>query len=410
MISFKMFFRQKMARFFTILFASLLMLANVGVYVSSSIQYTRQLERQQDSFIEMMKHLIVLEDVPTSIVYVEHYGHTHGVDVTYYDVEGNILYQSERLPNNDIRIPILSDEGLPLGSVAFDYRSSILGGEVLFALVILNVFLLLLFGTGLGVLYRYLNRQSAFLDEDLDKIGKEEQTFRFSDIGAINERYVAALRTEKDMKALQTHYVQTLAHDVKTPLTVIKAYLEGIQLGRLQFDEQVNRDLLTEIATIEQLVPQFIAMDMTQVAKKQNIAPLIRAELAKLEEVFKTKKMVVETRIDDFEWMVSPIDIVRITEHLVFNAFYYSGPSGKIEVVLDAKTRSLSIKDHGIGMSPETLEKVKKGPYREEHAAAYHQKGSGIGLQIVFEIVKRIKGTIEIASQVDAGTQVKITF
>jgi len=410
MISFKAFFRQKLARFFTILFAGLLLLANLSVYISSSVQYSRQIERQETSLAEMMAHLILLEEPGTAEIYLEHYGHTHGVELAYFDAEGTVLYQSPGASLEGDRIAIRSISGETLGELTIGYQASILGTEVWWGLVILNGVSLGLFALGLGILYRYLNQKYAVLEEDLQKIGKEDQSFRFSDIESINERHLASLRTVKDLKTLQSKYVQILAHDLKTPLTVIKAVLDGVRLGRIPFDDKVNRELLSEVAAMEQLIPQFIVLDTREMPQKQNLAPIIRGVLEKLSEVFPTKDIRVESRLDDLERTISALDVLRITEHLVVNAFYYSKPSGTIEVVLDAALGTLRVRDSGIGMTPETLENIRKGPFRDERAIGFHQKGSGIGLQIVFGIVERIHARIEFDSEPDVGTTVTVTF
>lgn len=410
MISFKTFFKQKMARFFSVLFASLLLLANLAVYLISSVQYTKQMDRQETAFITMLQHLIIYESIDTSIIYAEHYDHTHGINLVYMDKDGFVLYASEILPENGKVISINDSQGVHLGQVTLDYRDSLLGREVTLGLILFNAFSLLIFSIALFILYKYLNKQNDLIQKDMDKIGMEQKDFMFQDMSRINERYVTALRAEKDLKEMQTHYVQILAHDVKTPLTVLKAYLEGIQLGRLQFNETVNKDLLFEIDTMEKLVPQFIAMDMTQIEKMQNIKPIILNQLNKLDEVFRTKQMHLVSKIDDFEIKVSAVDISRIVEHLVFNAFYYSNPKGIVRVILDSEKRTLSVEDTGIGMSQDTIDQIQNGPFRNESSIHFNKKGSGIGMQIVFEIVKRMKAEIHIRSELNVGTTIEIKF
>jgi len=410
MISFKTFFKQRMVRFFTIVFAGFLLLANMAVYITSSIQYARQVERQETSFVEMLAHLYTLENPEMVLTYVEHYDHTHGVNLAYYNLEGTLLYQSETAPTHLERTILTDIEGNEVGEIILDYQTSLLGQELTVGLVVINLFSLTLFAIGILIFYQFLNKQYGLLYSDLAKIGQEDQTFRFSDMEDINHRYTDALKTEKELKSIQEHYVRVLAHDIKTPLTVLKAYLEGIQSGRLAFDPNVNRDLLEEIEAIERLVPQFIATTMGQLTRVQNIAPLFKSQLERLKQVFVTKKIIIDAHIDDLELNVSAKDILRISEHLLFNAFYYSSNGSTIHFTLDQNTRTLIVQDHGIGMSETTLDLIKQGPYRDETARRYHQKGSGIGLQIVFEIIKRINATMTIESQLKKGTTITIVF
>ncbi|MDR4969220.1 MAG: hypothetical protein RG740_06345, partial [Acholeplasmataceae bacterium] len=228
MISFNTFFKQKMTRFFIIVFSSLLIIFNVGFFVFSIIQYNRQIERQEDSFIEMMGHLIVLESIDASITYVEHYDHTHGVSVIYYNTDNQVLYQSEQIPNHLNRLQIKDSSDNILGEVVLDYQKSVVGKELTVGLVSFNLFSLIIFLIGIIILYKYINSQYKFIVDDMNNIGKGNSVFKFSDIENIHDRYIEALESEKEIKNIQEHYVKVLAHDVKTPLTVIKAYLDGI--------------------------------------------------------------------------------------------------------------------------------------------------------------------------------------
>ncbi|MFA7561431.1 MAG: HAMP domain-containing sensor histidine kinase [Candidatus Izemoplasmatales bacterium] len=410
MISFKIFFKQRMARFLIIMFASLLLFSNLAVYLIANVQSTRQIERQDTAFATLLEHLIIYESVDTSIVYAEHYTHAHRINLIYKDEDNNILYQSDVLPNNGKQIILYNDANEKIGEVILDYQSSFISTEVTVGLIVYNIFSLMLFSGILIILFKYLNKQNAILQKDMNNIGKEQEVFTFKDISNINERYVKALKIEKDLIEMQKHYVQLLAHDVKTPLTVMKAYLEGVKLGRIKFDEKINEDLLSEIDSIEKLVPQIIAMDIIQIEKTQNIAPIIENKLKKLQEVFMTKNITLKYSLDNFEMKVSEYDITRIIEHLVFNAFYYSNPKNTVQVTLDASNHKLTVADTGIGMTQTTIDKIYSGPHRSESSTKYNKKGNGIGLQIVFEIINRLNASIAIESKIGLGTKISISF
>ncbi|MDP3130950.1 MAG: ATP-binding protein, partial [Bacillota bacterium] len=134
------------------------------------------------------------------------------------------------------------------------------------------------------------------------------------------------------------------------------------------------------------------------------------AHLAKLNEVFQTKRMTLDLSIDALELTIASADVIRILEHLVFNAFYYSKPDGVIRVTLDADVKRLTVEDTGIGMSGETIARIHAGTHRGDDAMAYNQKGSGVGFQIVFEIAARIGAAVDIESVLGTGTKVHVWF
>ena len=410
MTNFNLFFRQKMNRFISIFFASLLLIANIGLFVSSSIQYNREIERQTTSFVEMMEHLITIEDTETALIYIEHYDHTHGVDLIYYDELGNVLYQSDSISTSPSIIDLYNDNEVLIGSISIDFQSSLLGQEFTFGLIAFNLFSFMLFIGGLLIMNRYLNHQYQTVKDDMNRIGDENQEFKFEDISSINRRYIKALSAEKEIKNLQEHYVKVLAHDVKTPLTVMKAYLEGILTKRIDFNEEINKDLLDEIKNIEKIIPQLMVSNIEDVAKNQNIAIPIRKHIERLQETFKSKDIAIKHQLEDLDVFISTADLLRIVEHLMFNAFYYSEKKIVIQIGLSNKEKKLWIKDQGIGMTKETIELINQGNYRSKEAILYHQTGSGVGLQIVKEIVKKINANLLIDSIYGQGTEISIYF
>jgi signal transduction histidine kinase len=410
MIDFRTFFRQRIARSFVLLFAIMLLITNLTVYIVATAEYERQTQRQEDSFVEMLKHMLLWEDESTLVAFAEHYGHTHGVDFLITDPHGGVLYETPTLPEGAEPIPILDDEGDILGYVTIGYLQADYGTDVLIGLTIVNGVSLLLFVASMFLLRRHLDAQYDRLREDLDRIGQDGVPFRFSDVEAISRRYAAAIRAKVEMKDLQEQYVRMLAHDLKTPLTVIRAYLEGVANGRLTFDRDMNAALLEEVSVMEATIPRFIFSAPGQVPTRQNIAPFIRNRLSNLEDVFETKRMKLVSKLEDLTIEVAAEDVIRILDHLVFNAFYYTEPGGTVTVTLEAGSRCLSVRDTGIGMSAETIRKIHAGSYRAENAVRHNLNGSGLGLQIVFETASRIHASVAIESDEGRGTNVAVVF
>ena len=410
MISFRSFFKQRTVKFFVIVFVSFLFLSNVALYTVSKIQYDREQNRQLDNYKTMMVHLITMENQEIAVTYTEHFYHTQGIFVAFYDADNNLVYITEEEPRDFERIELLSDEGVLLGSIIYDNQNSILGNDFSYSLIILNAFSVLLFLGFLQLLFWYLNSWYNLLEKDLLRIGKVEGNFNFTDLEAVNLSMLDLIESERRIREYQKEYIKVLAHDVKTPLTVIKAYVEGMSLGKIDFSETIAEDLLNEVKEMEKLVPQFLEQREDYSLVKQNIKPLIISTVNRLNEVFKQKNINLEINLDDYELEISLIDFSRIIENLLVNAFYYSYEDGKILINLDKASNKLSIQDSGMGMDKETLSLVRKGPYRAKEAFEKHKKGSGMGLQIVFEIIERLGYKIEIISGKDKGTEIIITF
>ena len=410
MMNFRDFFKQKMVRFFALIFALTIIIGNLGFYVIAKVQFDREVERQNSAFIAMVTHLLTMESQEAALVYIEHYDHTHGVRVAFWNEDNVLLFESDDFPVSVEATLLYDAQQAYLGKVSIDHQSSFFGQDITLGFILYNGLTLSLFFIGLIILRHHLEKQYALLKHDMDTVGSEESTFAFSDIESINERYIKALKTETELKAIQSHYVKVLAHDIKTPLTVMKAYIEGIQSKRLDYNQTVETVLLEEISEIEKLVPQFIATDLNQLSIKQNVTPIIKNHLDKLTSVFKTKSIEIEYDLEDLELQIASADVVRLIEHLTFNAFYYSNPKTIIKVIINAKDKTISVKDQGIGMSQDTIDKLSLGPYRNEDSIKHHQKGSGIGLQIVKDIMHKYQGCIQIESTLGVGSTVTLEF
>jgi len=410
MTSFKTFFKKRSVKFFLIIFAATLLVSNLSVYTLSNNQYEIESKRQLNAYQEMMVHLLTMESEEIAIIYTEHFYHTQNIRIAYYDNQDNLIYVTTELPDEDTRIYLYDESENLIGSIVYDDNNSYYGNELTKGLIILNGISLLLFLIFLRVLFWYLNSWYKLLEKDLALIGEKSENFNFTDLEAVSKRMKTLIESEKRIREYQREYVKILAHDIKTPLTVIKAYLEGIALGKIEFDETVIKDLLQETNNIETMIPRLITQNPNYQSSNQNIKPLIQDITARLQEVFQTKNIIFNQELEDVFLEVSQVDITRIIENLLFNAYYYNHDLGSISLKLTNEPKSLIIKDNGIGMSQETITAIKKAPYRSKEAYKYHKQGSGMGLQIVFDIAKRLNYEIIINSAENQGTEVIIKF
>jgi signal transduction histidine kinase len=358
----------------------------------------------------MMVHLITREDMDTAITYSEHYYHTQGIMIALYDVNDNLIYKTNQEVSLELQKLDLMDGDTLIGRIIYDDESSILGNEISNGLIILNAISLVLFLIILQVLFYYVNSWYKLLENDFKQIGNEDRDFHFSDLDLVNQRMTKLIASEKKIREYQKEYTKFLAHDIKTPLTVIRAYVEGISLGRLEANEQINQEIIEEIKEMEKLIPKFIEPNESSIPKKQNVKPLAMEIIKRLEEVFKLKHISLEYDLDDCELEIAKLDFSRLFENILFNAFYYTKDSGKIRVRISKTNQTLVITDNGIGMDQTTIEKIMEGPYRANDAIILHDKGSGMGLQIVKEIVDRYGFKLDIESEVGSGTKMRIDF
>ncbi|MDY0278206.1 MAG: HAMP domain-containing sensor histidine kinase [Acholeplasma sp.] len=409
MTSFNKFFKVSSLRFFIIVFAIILLIANSAFYFISKSQYDKQVKRDRDSYLVMMVHLITMEDLETAVVYSEHYYHTQRIKISVFDSEDNLLFISEENPNTNIKYDLLSDEGVYFGSVYYDDESSVLGLELTEGIIILNAISLLLFISFSIILYRYLSSWYKLLESDFERIGSVEDNFNFSDLEELNIRLVNVIEKEKILRENQREYTKSIAHDFKTPLTVIRAYIEGFYLKRLELNDDAFKDLLEEVDNLDKLIPYFIEQELDYEVQEINVKGYIDELVQRFKQVFISKDLRLKLDIEDLSINISKIDLMRILDNIISNAFYYSKKGGEITISFD-KDKVFIVKDNGIGMNEKTLELINYGYYRSKEAYSCNKTGSGLGLKMVREIVERLGYEFKIESKESVGTTVKVAF
>lgn len=216
--------------------------------------------------------------------------------------------------------------------------------------------------------------------------------------------------------------IAQLSHDIKTPITSIQVTVEGILDGVIKEEEQLH--YLTTISRqterLNKLVDELDVLTLN--AQPQDIAD------EEAEEVFLDQLLIesmsefqlqIEQEERDVYIQVLPESakikshydkLSRILVNLLNNAFKYSDPGTRIEVLaqLTEQELTISVKDEGQGILPEDLEKIFKRLYRVETSRNMKTGGHGLGLAIAQELAHQLGGEITVESQYGLGS--KFTF
>ena len=216
--------------------------------------------------------------------------------------------------------------------------------------------------------------------------------------------------------------IAQLSHDIKTPITSIQVTVEGILDGVIKEEERLH--YLTTIGRqterLNKLVDELDVLTLN--AQPQDIAD------EEVEEVFLDRLLIesmsefqlqIEREERDVYIQVSPESakikshydkLSRILVNLLNNAFKYSDPGTRIEVLaqLTEQELTISVKDEGQGILPEDLEKIFKRLYRVETSRNMKTGGHGLGLAIAQELAHQLGGEITAESQYGLGS--KFTF
>jgi len=216
--------------------------------------------------------------------------------------------------------------------------------------------------------------------------------------------------------------IAQLSHDIKTPITSIQVTVEGILDGVIKEEERLH--YLTTIGRqterLNKLVEELDVLTLN--AQPQDIAD------EEVEDVFLDQLLIesmsefqlqIEQEERDVYIQVSPESakiksyydkLSRILVNLLNNAFKYSEPGTRIEVLAQLTEEELiiSVKDEGQGILPEDLEKIFNRLYRVEASRNMKTGGHGLGLAIARELAHQLGGEITAESQYGLGS--KFTF
>ena len=212
--------------------------------------------------------------------------------------------------------------------------------------------------------------------------------------------------------------IAQLSHDIKTPITSIQVTVEGILDGVIKEEERLH--YLTTIGRqterLNKLVEELDVLtlnDQPQDIADEDVEDVFLDQL--LIESMSEFQLQIEQEERDVYIQVKPESakiksyydkLSRILVNLLNNAFKYSEPGTRIEVLAQLTEEELiiSVKDEGQGILPEDLEKIFNRLYRVETSRNMKTGGHGLGLAIARELAHQLGGEITAESQHGLGS------
>lgn len=228
---------------------------------------------------------------------------------------------------------------------------------------------------------------------------------------------------EEELKKAQQELISCISHDLKTPISTIKAYAEGMRDGIAKDETARNSytriiiektDIL--IAMIEELLKFSNAqLNQLEISRKEiYFIPFFEKAMNEIEGYVRQQDMEFTFSIEMEERIVS-IDEKRILEvlyNLIENSLKYRREDGKIQIIASREDEEvlIRVRDNGIGISSDDIPYVFDKFYRAEKSRTSSIPGSGLGLSICKYIVEQHGGTIYCKSQKDKGCEIGFTL
>ena len=311
-------------------------------------------------------------------------------------------------------------------------------GTMLGYIILMVIIMIILSGFVAFIVYQQFVNPLVKLKEAAEKMGSgnldekiEIGKSREDEVGELCESFENMRQRMSDFAKEKMRYedenrqlISNISHDLRTPITTIKGYVEGIMDGVADTPEKRDRylkmiyskanemdSLINELSLYTNINNNAIPYEFHRVSVKDYFNDC-------MEEVHATlmsKNMTLTYRNyceDDVMVIVDPDQLKRVINNIVTNSIKYMDKEyGQVDISIydnDAEVK-VAINDNGRGIDTESLPHIFDRMYRAD-SARQSRGGSGLGLAICKKIVEEHGGNIYATSQVGKGTTIVFTL
>ena len=236
----------------------------------------------------------------------------------------------------------------------------------------------------------------------------------------------AALEANK----AKSEFLANMSHDIRTPMNAIVG-MAAIATAHIDDREQLQNclrkitlsskhllGLINDVLDMSKIESGKLTLTTEQISLKEVIEGIVSIVQPQIKSKKQSFDIHVENILTENVWC----DGVRLNQvllNLLSNATKYTLEGGSIRLFLSEENSPkgenyvrihITVKDNGIGMSPEYLEKIYESYSRADGARIHKTEGAGLGMAITKHIVDAMEGTIDIQSELGVGTEFLLTF
>jgi signal transduction histidine kinase len=227
--------------------------------------------------------------------------------------------------------------------------------------------------------------------------------------GAFNSMAASLQRGEQ----LRRNLVADVAHELRTPIAVLRADLEALQDGVYQPSAERLAALREETETLSRLVADLHELSLAEAGqlamelRPYDLSVVCRQAVTGMESQATARGIALQvSRADAHAFSsIDPDRMAQVLRNLISNALRYT-PSGgmvKVECWRDGDSNLISVRDSGTGIQPEDLPYIFDRFYRGEKSRARATGGAGLGLAIVKQLVEAQGGQVWVESTPGQG-------
>jgi len=223
---------------------------------------------------------------------------------------------------------------------------------------------------------------------------------------------------EKNRKEL----IAGISHDLRTPLTSIRTYAEGIELGMATTPETQEKYLTTiknKTKDIEHIINQLFLFSKLDIGEfpmrldKRNAKKWLSdfAETIVDEYLAKGLRIELENHIDQTFFLVDSVQLKSVLINILENSVKYGKSSDGqvlIESAYEGENIVITLTDNGPGVPDDDLDQLFDVFYRGDKARSNPGQGSGLGLAISAKMIERMGGSVSVRNADGGGLQIRL--
>ena len=234
------------------------------------------------------------------------------------------------------------------------------------------------------------------------------------------QRVILVLHDVTDLRRLESmrqEFVANVSHELKTPLSSIRAYAETLSAGAVndpehrgtflhRIEEQADRlnNLIQDLLSLSRIESGRQTYDIATV----NVADIVTTCIAENQDAANLKRIHLSCSDiqQDLRIQADEEGLAQIINNLIGNAIKYTSEGGEVTVVLRQQdsTICMDVRDTGIGIDEEHLTRVFERFYRVDKARSRELGGTGLGLAIVKHLAQAFGGNVTVTSQPTKGS------
>lgn len=252
--------------------------------------------------------------------------------------------------------------------------------------------------------------------------GKDEFTMVCEDFNEMAKRLMDMVNERKKDDENRRELIAGISHDLRTPLTSIKTYVEGLELGIAKTEEMQKHYLNTikiKTADLEHIIKQLFLFSKLDIGEfpmnieNVDIGEYISSFVDEVTPYYKDRDLNIRL-LENVNRVIVAIDKVQIKNvltNMLENSIKYGDKKGKEASIIVKRNNTkvrIELNDNGPGVREGEISKLFNVFYRGDRSRRSTSKGSGLGLAISSKTIEQLGGTIKAKNLTEGGLSIII--